>query len=97
MCVRACGKGAGIRSLHSVSVRATLWMCMWVKAGLRLVRTIRMRAGSGLETEAWLRVGLREVVQSRSRSWSMMSAEVLIRLSLYLSCGLRVQAGAGGQ
>lgn len=62
-----------------------------------LARAMGMRVGVGLETEVWLLVGLREMVWSRSRSWSMMSAEVLIRLSLYLSCGLRVQAGAGRQ
>lgn len=95
--MRECGRGAGPRLLHSVSVRATLGMCMWVKLGWRLVRAIRVRMGIVPDTDAWLRVGLREVVKSRSRSWSMMSAEVLIRLSLYLSCGLRVQAGARRQ
>lgn len=61
MCVRDSGRGAGIGSLQSARVRATLGMCMWVKASLRLVRTMRIRVGVGLETEAWLRVGLREV------------------------------------
>lgn len=50
--------------------------------------------GIGVRIGTWMRVSAREVVRSRSRSWSMMSAEVLVRLSLYLSGGLRVQAGA---
>lgn len=62
-----------------------------------LARAMGMRVDIGLETEVWLWMGLWEMVWSRSRSWSMMSAEVLIRLSLYLGCGLRVQAGASGQ
>lgn len=60
--MRECRRGAGIRSLQSVSVRATLGMCMWVKVGWRLLRSIRIWVGIGLETEVWLRVGFREVV-----------------------------------
>lgn len=60
--MRESGRGAGIGSLQSARVRATLGMCMWVEAGLRLVRTMRIRVGVRLETKAWLRVGLGEVV-----------------------------------
>lgn len=97
-----CEGGADIRILLRVRVRVAMGIRVWVEMGIRMGIAVavgmQIVVGVGAGTRGWTRVWVsarRVSVWSRSRSWSMMSAEVLVRLSLYLSCGLRVQAGAG--
>lgn len=80
--------------LLRVSEGVVVGIWMRVEMGMGVMGLV-MRMGIGARDETWMRVGAREVAWRRSQSWSMMSAEVLVRLSLYLSRGLRVQAGTG--
>ena len=70
-----------------------VWMWMDMQVGV----VMGMRMCVSVWAGTWMQVSAREIACGRSRSWSMMSAEVLVGLSLYLSRGLRVQAGAGRQ
>ena len=88
-------RGTDVRMSLRGGVLVVMGVWMWM--GMLVGVVMGMRLCVSVWAGTWMQVSAREIACSRSRSWSMMSAEVLVGLSLYLSRGLGVQAGAGRQ